>query len=218
MRAMRAAVVGTMLAVRGPPTRATGNRARPRRRPWRPGSRRPELPRTGLVADAPKGAFEIGIAADGAVLTNGKEGGLLELRVALRAIAADPRMQDPDGAVRADVVLRASAAVPWPVVQWVMQECAQSRFYRLYFAVLPEQGGPEGVIDAFLPRDRGIRAPGPTSRRKDAHAPGLALRGRGHRRPRDRVRAPPRRPREAPRGRAWRSAPRHPTCPGRATS
>jgi|GEM_PF-1645287 len=142
---MRAAVVATILCFTAP-TQAGDGATVPEA----------ELPRTGLVADAPKGAIQIGIAADGAILTNGKEGGLLELRVALREIAANPKMQQADGSVRTDVVLRASASVPWPVVQWVMQTCAESRMYRLYFAVSPEQGGPEGVIDAFLPRDRGL--------------------------------------------------------------
>src|SRR5690606_16838405 len=69
-----------------------------------------------------------------------------------------------------DVVLRASAAVPWPVVQWVMQVCARADLSRLHFAVMPEAGGPEGVIEAWLPTDSRPQAWGDADRAREVTA------------------------------------------------
>ena len=118
---------------------------------------REDLPRTGIVFDAPENALVIGIAADGSIHVDGTPGGLRELATALKEHAKDPSRRDPqDRGIRTNVILRASAAVPWPVVVWVMQTCAAHRFERLSFAVRPEGWGDEGVIDAYLPRDLGI--------------------------------------------------------------
>ncbi len=122
-----------------------------------------QLPRTGIVYDAPKDAFVVGIAADGTLLVNDQEAGLAELHVALRTLARVPALLEADGSVRANIVLRASVDVPWQVVQWVMQACALQKCWRLHFAVRPEAGGEEGVLDAFLPRDRGIPRDGAPS-------------------------------------------------------
>jgi hypothetical protein len=123
-----------------------------------PGAR---LPRTGVVADTPRGALEVGIAADGTLLLRGREGGLEDLRGLLDAVARGPRQREPDGSSKLDLVVRFDTRVPWTLVQWVLQTAAGSpaRIHRVYFAVAPETGGADGVIAAFLPKDRGGLSP-----------------------------------------------------------
>ncbi len=116
-----------------------------------------ELPRTGIVYDAPPNALVIGVAGNGTIISNGRAGGLPELCTLLTDLRKDNTDWDPKvRGMRTNVILRTSGDVPWPVVQWVMQTCELFGFQRLSFAVNPEGGGPEGVIDAFLPRDIGI--------------------------------------------------------------
>jgi len=148
MRATRAMVVGALLCLAAPSYAQEGDRKATDAIPTA------ELPRTGIVFDVPKDAFVVGIAADGTLVINDREGGLNELHAALRAVAHVPAYVNADGSVRVNVVLRTSVDVPWQVVQWVMQACAQEKLSRVHFAVRPEAGDEEGVLDAFLPWDR----------------------------------------------------------------
>ena len=117
------------------------------------------LPRTGSVWDPPEHPLEIALGADGTITFLGREVGLEELRDALKQASRPPYLRNSDGTSRLDVVLRVNPALPWTVVQWVLMTCSDpnAQIFRLYFAVLPEVGGDEGVIPTFLPRDRSIR-------------------------------------------------------------
>lgn len=42
------------------------------------------------------------------------------------------------------------------MVQWVLEAAAAARVYRTHFAVQPEAGGDDGVLEAFLMKDRGV--------------------------------------------------------------
>ncbi len=122
------------------------------------------LPVTGTVGEIPAGALEIGILADGTYLCDGKEFGLEELDASLRRHAAEGKRSEVGSGL--DLVLRVDRDAPWPLVTWCMHMCASPtlRILRLYFAVAPEAGGPEGVLDSFLPPDgsiwAGVRAHG----------------------------------------------------------
>ncbi len=119
-----------------------------------------ELVKAGAVWDAPPDPLVISLAADGTISLLGHEVGLEELRADLREKAREPRLRNVDGTSKIDAVLRVAPSLPWTMVQWVMQVCADPnvQIYRIHFAVMPEAGGAEGVIPTFLPKDRG----GPT--------------------------------------------------------
>ncbi len=112
------------------------------------------LPVTGTVGEIPAGALEIGIAADGTYLCDGQECGFEELSDSLRRHAGEAQRSEI-GESTVDLVLRVDRDAPWPLVTWCMQICADPRLKmnRVYFAIAPEAGGAEGVLDSFLPSD-----------------------------------------------------------------
>lgn len=57
-----------------------------------------------------------------------------------------------------NLVFRADRRRPWGEVALAMQAAAdpEVRIWRIFFAVRPEGGGPEGTLAVFLPRDRGL--------------------------------------------------------------
>jgi len=52
----------------------------------------------------------------------------------------------------ATVCIRAERTVPWQHVQWVLATCADNWIWRTRFAARAKADGPEGAVDAFLPR------------------------------------------------------------------
>ena len=120
-----------------------------------------ELPVTGTVVDAPDRATYVAIAGDGALRFGGQEGGLDELSAWLRMLSRDPRQREPDGSSKIDLVVRFDRWLPWTLVQWVLMSATEAKIYRIHFAVRPEAGGEDGVLEAFLPRDRGGPVPTP---------------------------------------------------------
>lgn len=115
------------------------------------------LPLTGTVGELPAGALEVGIAADGTYVCDGRGCGLGELRASLRRHAQGaPRSAVGESTI--DLVLRVDRDAPWPLVTWCLQICADpaQKILRTYFAIAPEAGGPEGVLDSFLPPDGSI--------------------------------------------------------------
>ena len=119
-----------------------------------------ELPRVGTVWDPPASSVDIALASDGSITFQGRPQGLRSLRQELRGLAKDPRTRQRDGLSSIDVVLRVASALPWSVVDWVLQVCADPdiRIYRVYFGVRPEANGADGVIPLFLPTE----GPSPT--------------------------------------------------------
>jgi hypothetical protein len=75
----------------------------------------------------------------------------------------DVRDRTPDeNASACHAVLRVDESVPWRGVAWILGALAESRVYRVAFAVRPEEAGEEGVFALYLPRDRGrVRSEGP---------------------------------------------------------
>ena len=176
MRGMRIAVLGVALSFGGG---ANAGDAPPP--PAVPSS---ELVKAGAVWDPPADPLSISLAADGTISLLGHEVGLEELRADLCAKAREPRLRNPDGTSKIDVVLRVAPTLPWTIVQWTMQVCADPnvRIYRLHFAVMPEAGGEEGVIPTFLPTDGPHWEPPPIQQSRRVRAilfasPGTADRG-----------------------------------------
>ncbi len=120
-----------------------------------------ELVKVGAVWDPPPDPLVISLAADGTISAFARELGFEDLVAGLRDATRDPSHREPDGSSQIDVVLRVAPALPWAVVQWVMQACSDTnvRMDRVHFAVLPEAGGAEGVIPTFLPKSRGGVSP-----------------------------------------------------------
>jgi biopolymer transport protein ExbD len=78
------------------------------------------------------------------------------MRDAMKARAAAlPR--EPDGLSTAEAVILADADMPWPVVLWAMQTCADPavKAYKIHFGVRHRASGELGVLSAELPKDRG---------------------------------------------------------------
>ena len=66
-----------------------------------------------------------------------QDAALVQLRAALRALAATAPRDPETGASTAMVLIRGDRAAKWKYVQWIMQVCAdpQIRIFRLHFAV-----------------------------------------------------------------------------------
>jgi biopolymer transport protein ExbD len=143
-----------------------------------------ELVKAGAVWDPPPAPLVISLAADGTISLLGHEVGLDELVSNLRDATRDPSHREPDGCSNIDVVLRVAPALPWAVVEWVMQACGDVNVSmdRVHFAVMPEAGGAAGVIPTFLTKNRGgaslvVFAPEPIVRATLVASEGVANRG-----------------------------------------
>ena len=158
MQGIRIAVLGALLALCGPCFAGDD----PAPKPAVPSS---HLVMAGAVWDPPEAPLVISLAEDGTISLLGKELGLEELRTTLHEQTRALRLRNPDGTSRVDAVLRVSPSLPWTLVQWVLQTCAAPtvQVSRIYFAVMPEAGGAEGVMPAFLPRDLAISVSVPST-------------------------------------------------------
>ena len=145
-----------------------------------PGGASSELVKAGAVWDAPEAPFVVSLAKDGTISALGLELGLDELTVTLRAKARAPRLRNADGTSAIDLVLRVAPSLPWTLVQWVMQACADPgvQISRIYFAVTPEGGGVDGVMPAFLPKDRSVASADPEAGAPMVHAVVLPSKGK----------------------------------------
>lgn len=131
------------------------------------------LPAVGAVTDEPDAARSIVVAVrrDGALVFGSHVGGLPELRAHLAERTRDPAPRHASGASELSLVLRVDRDAPWTLALWAMAvgAAAPIRLDRVHVAVRPEAGGPDGVVDTFLPVDApiffGKPAPAPVSLR-----------------------------------------------------
>ncbi len=114
-----------------------------------------KLPRIGTVGDAPTSAhrLDVGIAANGALTIDGADGDLSGLRGTLVSLVGDQRLSE------LDLVISADGRVRWGAIQYVLQTCAQTGVYRIWFAAQHSRDDAEGAIAVFLPGDGAIGPP-----------------------------------------------------------
>jgi biopolymer transport protein ExbD len=124
-----------------------------------PGVSRDRLPVLGTVGDLPpeKETVVVEVLPTPALLVEGKQVDLNGFQAYLQPKADAAREEDAARASKLHVVLRADRDVPWQDMQWVLQACADPRIrvYRILFAAVPEDGGAEGAMALFLPKDVG---------------------------------------------------------------
>ena len=139
--------------VPGDPDAAKDPQPPPRRVP------RERLPMLGNVAALPPEAERIDVEVDerGCVTVGGRILDMEGLGALLRERADAAREDAPPRGSLLHAVLRVDRDLPWQGAQWLMQACAgpEIRIYRIHFAAQSEDGGAEGAVPTFLPKDTG---------------------------------------------------------------
>ena len=103
-------------------------------------------------------AVEVVLGPRGEIWCAGEERTLEELKELLYFCGELARDEEsPHKPARTGAVLVAGAAAPWRDVQAVMMTCADPavRIWRVYWLV-KDGTGKEGLLDVFLPPDRGL--------------------------------------------------------------
>ncbi len=93
--------------------------------------------------------FVINLTADGNVQFKGntyalssanaadQDKALEDLRTYLRALVANPKWREADGASKVSVMVHGDRSAKWQYVQWIMQACANPtiKIYKIQFAI-----------------------------------------------------------------------------------
>ena len=139
-----------------------------------------DVPVIGTVGDFPEPEHRmvVNVTADGRIVLDGEtlvcDALFAELWHRGDALRGDllPGTRPPKYLSNARVVLRVDGGLPWGSTQQLLQVCAESCIWRIWFAVRCEDGGADGALGLELPKDKGCEDPKDLAWKRIRVAPG----------------------------------------------